>query len=224
MRVAILIPVLERPQRPAPLVASIAESQGAHDLVPIFLCSPSDADELEAVEATGADRIVMPFEPGRGDYARKLNIGFQYACGQGFPWSFLSGDDVEFRAGWAEAAIRKHEETGACVIGTNDLGNGRVMAGVHSTHTLVHADYAECGTIDEDDVILHEGYHHNYVDEEFIQTAQWRGTFAFAYDSIVEHMHPDWGKGTVDPTYRRGKATFEADRIYYQGRKRLWGR
>ncbi|MFL5309500.1 MAG: hypothetical protein ACJ79H_03495 [Myxococcales bacterium] len=224
MKVAVLVPVLGRPQKAQPLVDSLAASVQAHELVPIFLCSPGDDEEIRAVVDTGADLIVMPFENGKGDYARKLNLGFRRAGELGMEWSFLAADDLRFRAGWFEAGLRTHERSGACVVGTNDLGNPRVKAGRHSTHTLVHADYSECGTVDEDDRILHEGYHHNYVDEEFIQTAMWRSTFSFARDSYVEHLHPDWRKGVMDDTYRLGKSTFEDDRRYYESRKRLWGR
>jgi hypothetical protein len=46
------------------------------------------------------------------------------------------------------------------------------MAGRHSTHSLVTRDYVErFGTIDEAGVVLHEGYPHEFVDDEFVQTA-----------------------------------------------------
>lgn len=222
--IAVLIPVLGRPQRAGPIADSIAASADEIPLQPIFLCTPGDDEQIQAAAATHADLIVMPFPQGRGDYARKLNIGYRQAHEQGFEWMFLAADDLVFRPGWAEAALRWHQRTGACVVGTNDLGNRRVINGRHSTHSLVHRDYAECGTVDEEDRILHEGYWHNYVDEEFVQTAMWRGTFTPAPDAIVEHMHPDWGKGTMDDTYRLGKDTFNIDRAYYESRCYLWGR
>jgi hypothetical protein len=80
--------------------------------------------------------------------------------------------------------------------------------GRHATHSLVHADYRECGTLDEPWKLLHEGYWHNFVDDELVGTAMLRGTFAMAGDAHVEHLHPNWRKAADDETYRRGMASF----------------
>lgn len=215
-----LIPVLERPHRVEPLVDSLAAAQ--HPDVPahaVFICSPGDLEEIDAVELAGARLLVADWEPGRGDYAKKMNHAWRHT---GDEWVFFAADDVVFRAGWLEAALAAHEATGACVIGTNDLGNAKVMAGRHSTHTLVHRDYQECGTIDDGTVILHEGYWHNWVDNELVETAEWRGTFAAAPDSHVEHLHPFWHKARPDDTYARGQEHYTEDRNLFQQRRRLW--
>lgn len=218
MAVAVLVPVLDRPHRVQPLVDSLAEASQVIQCDPVFLCSPGDHDEIEAVYAAGAEPLVVPFQPGRGDYARKLNHGFERTRHQ---FVFLAADDLTFHPGWIERAIARWYETDACVIGTNDLGNTRVTSGLHSTHTLVHRAYGECGTIDGDE-LLHPGYWHNFVDDEFVQTALARDTFAMAKDSIVEHLHPNWGKGRDDPIYRLGQQHFSEDRAYHQKRKLLW--
>jgi hypothetical protein len=215
--VAVLVPVLDRPDRAAPVAASIRSSDDrAH---PVFLCSPGDDDEVAAVHAAGEAAVVVPWPCGPGDWARKLNLGFGLT---GTEWVLFGADDLVFHAGWFDACLVEHARTGACVIGTNDMGNARVIAGHHSTHPLVHRDYIECGTADEDGVLLHEGYGHAFVDDEFVQTAQARGTFAAARSAYVEHLHPDWGKGSQDETYRRGQASFHDDRALYDARKHLW--
>lgn len=220
MTIVVLVPVLDRPHRVQLLVESLAASCAPGSAWPYFLLSPGDADEEEAVSASGARYSVMEWEAGRGDYARKMNYGFTATTDE---FVFLAADDLTFRPGWAEHAIARHHETGACVVGTNDLGNQRVVKGEHSTHSLVHRDYGACGTIDDPSKLLHEGYHHNYVDDEFVDTAKWRGTYAHAADSIVEHLHPNWGKAQNDDTYRRGNEHFNDDRAYYIERTRLWG-
>lgn len=215
--VAVLIPVLDRPERAATVADSVVESdQRAR---PVFLCSPGDDAEIAAVDATGHASVVVPWPVGRGDWARKNNLGIRLVEDE---WVLLGADDLRFHPGWFDACLDVAYRTDACVVGTNDMGNSRVVAGNHSTHPLVHRDYLGCGTIDEDGKILHEGYWHNYVDDEFVQTAQARGTFAPARFAYVEHLHPNWGKGRDDATYRRGLERFDDDRRLYEQRKRLW--
>lgn len=220
--VVVLVPVLGRPHRAAPVAESIRSSDAR--ATPLFLCSPEDADEIAACRACPDAWVeVVSWPVGRGDYARKMNRGFDLARGRGFEWVFLGADDLVFHDGWFDACLGEHARTNACVVGTNDMGNARVMAGHHSTHTLVHTDYAECGTVDDSTRLLHEGYWHNYVDDEFVQTAMSRGTYAHAYYSMVEHLHPNWAKGKDDETYRRGLAHFSEDERLFAQRSPMFG-
>ena len=71
----ILIPVLGRPHRAAPLVQNIhAVTTVEHRI--LFVCSPADHAQIEACEATDADTIVMSHAAQAGDYAWKINNGF----------------------------------------------------------------------------------------------------------------------------------------------------
>lgn len=221
--VAVLIPVLNRPARVRPVVQSLASTEVdpvTLPLRPIFICSPHDRQEIKAVRREGLEPIITDFEPGPGDYARKMNLGFTLTTQ---PWVFLGADDLHFTPGWIEQALYMHARTEACVIGTNDAGNRRTMEGRHSTHTLVHRDYGVCGVIDDPTRLLCEQYDHNFVDDEFVQTAAWRGTFAHARRSVVEHLHPNWNKAADDATYRKGMAHFDHDRRLYRTRRALWG-
>lgn len=222
VRAALLIPVLDRPRRVLPLVESAAEATNRAGSIPVFICSPGDDAEIRAVVDAQAELIIVPWEAGKGDYARKLNHAMPL-CAEAYDaeWLFLGADDLLFQSRWLDRCLDRNRRTGACVIGTNDLGNSRTVAGHHSTHSLVHRDYLECGSVDGPE-LLHEGYWHNYVDDEFVQTAMWRNTYSHARDARVEHLHPDWGKGGMDDTYRRGKAHFNDDRAYYWSRKHLW--
>lgn len=217
--VAVLVPVLGRPQRAAPLARSIRDSDPR--ATPLFLCSPGDDDEIAACRRV-AWTLVMEWPAGQGDYARKMNLGYLHARDLGFEWIFLGADDLVFHAGWFDACLRQARQGDYCVVGTNDMGNARVVAGHHSTHTLVHADYLDCGTVDGEGAILHEGYWHNYVDDEFVQTAMSRRTYVHARDAHVEHLHPNWGKGFDDATYRKGMSHFDDDRRLYEQRQQLW--
>jgi hypothetical protein len=161
----------------------------------------------------------MSFPAVPGDYAKKINIGVATTTEE---WIFLAADDLKFWPGWADEAIRVARESNAQVIGTNDLGNAQVKRGIHSTHTLVHRSYVERGTVDDPSRLLHEGYHHNWVDAEFIETAKVRGQFVHASRSIVEHLHPHWRKSEIDETYKLGLSRYEQDRQLFRQRERLW--
>lgn len=235
IRVAVLVPVLGRPQRALPLAQSLAATVTGpiFDAFVMFLCSPGDDEQIAACDEAarrvlGTNRIIVHDAPGPGDYARKINLGARLAAepSHGCDFVLLGADDLVFHPGWLEAAMVAQLQTGACVVGTNDLGNRAVMAGRHATHPLVHVAYLEGGVIDRPDALglLHEGYGHSYVDTEFIGTAQSRATFTHATDSHVEHLHPLWGKSDDDPTYRKGQRTFAADRAHYEARRSLWER
>lgn len=220
--VAVFIPVLARPHRVEPLLASLMDAAGkGHEYAPYFICSPSDTDEIAEVRRQGwANLFVVDWEPGRGDYAKKMNYAWRHTEEE---WVFLAADDLVFHPGWFEAALAVHEQLNPCVIGTNDLGNTRVVAGLASTHTLVNRAYGDCGSIDDPTVLLHEGYWHNFVDDEFVQTAMWRETYAHAHESHVEHLHPNWEKAAHDSTYAKGEARFRDDGELYHRRAPLWG-
>lgn len=217
--IAVLVPVLGRPDRVEPLIDSLYGSEGRFKFRMVFIASPEDEEEIDALETSGEDFIVMPDLRGPGDYARKMNTAVEWTDE---PWVFLGADDLCFCKGWADKAVGAHKQTGKRVIGTNDLGNPHVKKGAHSTHTLVHRSYVELGTIDDPSRLLHEGYNHNWVDAEFIATAKRRNEFHPESSAWVEHLHPHWRKGRMDDTYQLGLKAFESDRALYRRRSRLW--
>lgn len=223
--ITILVPVLNRPQNARRLIESILGAT----VVPFdvhFLCSPGDGAEISAVAETTLDEhvdaTVVPFVNGPGDWAKKINYGFEVTQGE---FCLLGADDLRFHPGWDEAVLAVAERTGAGVIGTNDLGNATVMRGQHSTHPLVRREYVrEFGTIDEPGRCLHDAYHHQWVDTELVETAKVRHQWAFASDSWVEHLHPFWKKGEMDSTYEKALSTSREDHALFQQRRQLWSR
>lgn len=220
--VVVLIPVLDRPSRIAPVLRSLEANTGA-PFRALFLASQGFPEEHVAVEDAGGELVVVPFEQAPGDYARKINFAAKRTTE---PNIFMAADDVKFHEGWYEAACEAlatlPEECG--VVGTQDMGNDRVLAGLHSTHSLVSRSYMErFGTIDEPGLLLHPGYPHEFVDDEFIETAKYRDRFVFADGSVVEHLHPHWGKAKYDSTYRRAAARLEEGKAVYKRRCPLWG-
>lgn len=215
----VLVPVLRRPHRVTPLLDSLASTVPAAHV--LFLFDRDDSEEWDAISRhmgrSDLEVAAEPFEPGYS-YAQKINQGIRVTSE---PLIFVGADDLDFKPGWFEAARERMTMT-VGVVGTQDLGNDRVLRGEHATHSLVARWYAEIGSIDEADQLLHEGYEHNFCDTEFVKTAIHRGAFAFAHDSVVEHRHPLWGKAEGDATYKKGQESFKRDRRRYTRRRRLW--
>lgn len=216
--VAILVPVLGRPHRVAPLVSSIkGATPGPHRIV--FVVTEDDTAERDAIAEAGLEPLVV----ARRDvsYPVKINAGYRATTE---PWLFLAADDVDFRPGWLDAAFAEVDE-GVHVVGTNDLGNGRVVAGTHSTHSLVRRSYCDDpgATADRAGEVLHEGYRHWFVDDELVGVAQCRGVYRHAHDAVVEHLHPYHGKAEVDRTYRLGEQRRRDDkRRFLKRQRRHW--
>lgn len=212
---AVLVPMLGRPHRVEPLLDSL-RSTATVDV--LFLTTPGDTDVHDAISACGAMRLEVPWQR-IGDYARKVNAGISATAA---PLIFMGADDLLFHPGWFEAATAKLDRPRVGVVGTNDLGNPRVMRGQHATHCLVTRAYAQRGSIDDPSRLLHEGYVHEYVDDELVGTAKRRRAWAFAADSHVEHLHPHWGKAPDDELYAAQGTRMAESRSLFLRRRRLW--
>lgn len=214
--VAVIIPMLGRPHRVQPLLDSLRSTSPTAR--PVFVVSPADADVHAGIDAAGEQRITVD-GPHPGDYARKVNTAYRMTDEA---YLFLGADDLLFHPRWLEATAAKFG-LGIGVVGTNDLGSPRVVKGDHATHSMVSRAYADTfGTIDQAGQILHEGYHHEFVDDELVETAKHRNAWAFAFDAHVEHMHPAWGKAPVDKMYMQQRRRMDQGRRIYQERRHLW--
>jgi hypothetical protein len=203
--VAVIVPVLHRPQNAAPFMRSLRASTGLARAYAI-----ADEDDPQTVQAwrdAGAEVIVTD---NVRTFARKLNVGYHKT---GEPWLFMVGDDVKFYPGWLDHAQHVAEILEADVIGTNDLGNPRVLRGEHATHMLIRRSYVdEVGaSFDGPGVVAHEGFRHWGVDDVIVTAAKLRGKWQMALGSIVEHQHPYWGKAETDDTYALGESAAEED-------------
>jgi glycosyltransferase involved in cell wall biosynthesis len=214
----VLVPMLGRPHHVGPLLESLDAT--VPDARVLFLVTPGDDEVIAAIDAAGRERLAVKRNP-IGDYARKINIGYRSASEQ---LIFTGASDLRFHDGWFEAAVA-HLAPGIGVVGTNDRGNPLVIAGQHATHFLVTRRYAdEQGVIDWPRAIFCELYHHEFVDNELIGTAKYRGAYAMALDSLVEHRHPHWCPDVPsDPLYERQAYRMNQGRKIFTRRQHLWG-
>lgn len=235
LELLVVVPVLGRPDRARPLLASfIATRTPDVDSGLLFVCSPGDTEQIAACRAAAADgsgrvfAVTAPFERAPGDFARKINWAYrEHVATPGVEFLFQAADDVAFDHHWDREALAVARSTDVGVIGTNDAANPTVVAGLHSTHSLIRASYvAECGaSADGPGFVFHEGYGHQYVDNELVTLARARDCWAFAHNSVVRHSHPIFNRRVLmDDTYRTGQATAEADRRLFLQRSRTWKR
>jgi hypothetical protein len=215
---ALVCPLYGRPFRTAAFVEGCA--RGATGPQTVYLvCTADRPADIASAEATGAEVIVLdgPREPG--DWARKINTAYRATTE---PILVLLGDDVTPRPGWHNEVANAYTQ-GFGVIGTQDLGNRRVLAGIHSTHPAVARWYADQhGTVDGPGAIVSEVYDHNFPDQELVETAKARGAWTFCNTAVLEHNHPHWGKSATDDIYALGRARFHDDARTYDLRRHLW--
>lgn len=224
--IAVLVPCLNRPQNAQPLMASFKASKPDARL--IFVVTASDKAEIQAISdglqvvgMMGVGFVSLDDEAGPGDYARKINVAYRN-CDESYV--LCAADDLRFHPGWDSALLAVAREYDVGVVGTNDLANGAVLAGKHSTHPLVSRCYIDSrgGYVGGEGKVYFEGYDHQFVDVELVETAMQRGCYAHCRDAVVEHLHPLWRKAETDATYRKGQANGKADARLYQSRRHLW--
>jgi glycosyltransferase involved in cell wall biosynthesis len=214
-RCAVIVPVMRRPHRVAPLIESLRNS--TDDARIVFVADHDDTDEIDAIYDAGAYVVI-----NHGDvktFAAKVNIGYRATSE---PWLLFVGDDVEFHLDWLEAAIDTAGDTWH-LIATNDLRNQAVMAGQHATHPLMRRTWIDThgASWDGPGTVAHEGYRHWYVDNEWTCVAQHARVFNFAFDSIIEHHHPIWDPGVAnDDVYELGQRNAQLDHELFAARYR----
>lgn len=215
----VCVPVLARPERAQLLVDSLDYGSKTGPRL-LFVCSPEDTEEITACRKTGADVLLASWNPGRADWARKLELAREKSDE---PYLLLAADDLRFHPGWDKHLLNAFARYDVGVVGTRDGGNPNVERGIHSTHPAVCRGYIDrYGTIDDKSLMLHQGYDHQYADNELVETAMSRGCWYFERRAYVEHLHPAWNKATIDPTYRKAYRAAQADYRLFRRRRRLW--
>lgn len=215
----VLLPVLNRPQNAEPVAETIRATSDARIL---FICSRGDRGQVAeckrlAKKIDDLVVLVVSWEPGPGDYARKINFAFGLTEDE---WVFTGADDLRFHDGWLFAALSVAAQKNARVVGTNDMCNPMTMRGGHSTHTLVARSYVDelGGGWDGPGIVLHEGYDHQCVDNELVTAAKQRHEWAHCRMSRVQHLHPLCEKIARDATYTKALAHGQEDIALFRQR------
>jgi hypothetical protein len=220
----IAVPLLGRPHRVEPVLEFIRDATPEDHRV-LLLCTRGDTAVIRKCEQMASERehidlTILP-QQAVGDFAKKLN--YAYRTGSE-PFLMMGADDLAFQPGWWPAARRYFDDPKIGVVGTNDLApTKRAQAGEHSTHCVIRREYVDAhGLITGERAVLYEGYVHEYCDDELVGTAKKRGAWVYAEDSVVEHLHMNWGKAPSDPMYRQATRRMIMSRRLFQQRRKLW--
>jgi len=223
--VAVLCPVLNRPENVAPLVESFIANtpSGEATLYLIHEASDTEAQTNAVLDVIGQISIVGVTTATAHTFAEKLNEGFSRTQE---PWVLCIGDDVRFHEGWLDQARKLSSEYD--VIGTNDttgpVKNPAVANGSHADHFFVRRSYVDTygACLDGPGVLAPEVYKHWFTDKEIISLARARGVFSPCLDSIVEHLHPgyigDEQARLFDPTYMQAVEFSDEDQETFKER------
>ena len=218
MKVAILIPTLGRPHALEPVLDSIKETTPDGQYLPIFVCDWHDHDTVSELHRLGAWWVFQD-----GTYPVKTNAGYRAS---NYPLVLPTADDVVFHHGWYEAALDAFQDPAGQVVGTRDL-TPVTAEGQHSTMPIVRRSYIQHpGAVwGEPGKVFHEGYHHGWVETELWQLACRRGVARFVPESVIEHLHPDWGTRPRDATDDKGNVQHKAeDYQLFERRRSEWTR
>ena len=215
--VTVVVPVMRRPQNAEPFMASLLATTNRAHVVAV-----ADEDDNETWRAwlqvmpKGTGRVFRSAWPAPGGtFAQKVNLAYRVAPLT--QWLFICGDDVRFHEGWLDAGLDVAEQFNAKVIGVASQG----ASDAWSPHLFINRRYVhdQGASWDGPGIVCHEGYRHNYVDVEVCTVAIQRHTFKMSWDSIVEHLHPVFGKAEDDPVYRLGQASVDADAAVWRERQ-----
>lgn len=213
--VTVVVPVLRRPHNAEPFMASLRSSVSGDPPPVVAVANVDDDPTAEAWRRAGAKCIRFAGQPG--SYGQKANYAARWPTVAKRDWMFLVGDDVCFHPGWLD--VLDDVSSTSCIVGTNDLANPRVTSGDHAVHFFLRMDYVrEQGASWDGPGTVAGPYRHWFTDDEIITIAKMRGVFEPRLDSVVEHLHPYFDRGSMDDVYRIGEAHAEADQVLWLSR------
>ena len=130
---------------------------------------------------------------------------------------FCGADDVRFWSGWLSQAMRVMESVDGVVVPSDRLNQAGTLA-------LVSRHYidTESGCVDRPRTVIYPGYRHNFSESELFWTARKRHRFAYATESVVEHLHHLNAKRPFDEVDALGYEHWAEDEALFNSRRHLW--
>lgn len=216
-KIAIVIPTYKRSDRMEKIVENIF-SVTPNDLIDIvFVVESEDENSVKKSQEINAITLI---NQRTHNYAGAVNTAIKTLTHEYF---FIAADDFLFHENWLPPLLELSKNFS--VVGPNDLGNPNVAAGNLAVSYLVSREYIPRACIGYPDLLIFEGYLHNYTDTELTETAISNKEYVYCPNSIVEHMHPIWNKAEVDETYIQGSYNGlknDLDAQTYMSRRHLW--
>lgn len=133
--IAVIIPTYGRADRLARVAANIAENtETAHRVV--FAVEVDDTASIDVAAELDVDVVV---NERKANYSGAITTAYLATPAEHV---FAGADDLNFHPGWDIPALALMDDW-TMVVGTNDLLNPYVTAGLHATHYLVDRRYLD---------------------------------------------------------------------------------
>lgn len=207
MKVAILIPTLNRPQNLRSLIENIRENTPEpHEIY--FMTSNEESKKI--TREMGA---VCFNDVGNTDLVTRTNALYRLTDE---PLIYTGSDDMRVHKDWLPKMLEKINE-GYHVVVPQDLLNPM------GTQALITREYVEKQSccVDVPNVVYFPGYKHNFAETEQFEVAKSRGVFARS-NAVVEHLHWANGKAKRDKDYKTGDINSEGADELFMSRRHLW--
>jgi hypothetical protein len=210
MKIAIFIPTLFRPHNIERVVQSIRDTTNFP--YEIYLMCPKDDFETISV----IENLECKYWTDEGDMRFVKRIQFMYE-NTDEEWFLTGSDDIVFQPDWLDDALECMNY--ASVISFEDECNPNLPG----TNFLIEREYIEkySGVIDVPNTIFHQGYYHNYCDNELVAVATRRGEFIKS-SGVLRHYHPTVDRANWDGIYMIAQSYMADDAALFASRERLW--
>jgi len=194
-----------------PLPPGVAEL-----LVPVAVL-PSDWDTSQVVRQLHEqwrETDVHVWQAPRGENTTAVegwNAAHAALRGQA-EWVVLGADDIRWHDGWLREGLAVARLTGATVIGFND---GHTNLRDYAPHYMVSRWFIDTHL---GGCLVPPAYQSWWFDREVCQKAAALGLYAPAWNTWLEHRHPEWKTAQMDDTYTEAWPLHDEDMRLYLAR------
>jgi glycosyltransferase involved in cell wall biosynthesis len=209
-KVAILTPTYGRPHKIQSYIDNIRSVTNMDLAEIVFIVEDDDLEVKKLCQESGEKTFI---NTRARSFGGAMNTAVRLLDNQYF---FGSSDDFFFHPNWLEPLLELTEKYG--FIKCNDLGRTDNLA----TCYLINRSYLTRCVPDSPEDIVCEKYLHNFTDTELTAVAIANGEYYYCQESIVEHMHPVWGKAEYDATYGLQNGTWQYDENIFYERSSFW--
>lgn len=210
-----ILPTLNRTKKLLNCLDSIAETtQDYYEDVNIILVT-QDFESTQKIQEGVSDerfgKIKFKVVSKVVSAIEGWNIGLQASSRGEKNWNILTADDLIFYPKWWQNAL---STLNYGFIGLNDM-SGHYEG--NASHYMMTDQFIR---MHNGGVLVIPCYQTWYTDVETCERAKIAGKYVYAVTSLVEHNHPDWGKSSLDDTYKLRISKREEDRLLYEERKK----
>jgi len=223
MRIAVLMPSKGRAgqlERNAGGLLLQPLPAGVEQLLLILAIEGSDnqtlgvARKLQDIWRETDNSVSIVVRPDNTTCVQGFNMAYERARGVA-DWYVLGSDDQVWEMGRLGEALAVADDTGAQVIGLNDL---HTDLSKYAPHFMVAGDFIEDYLGGNIVPIVYKSW---WFDREICERAQALGLYAPAWTAVVEHQHPDWQTAVMDATYQEAWPLHDTDKLTYLARQRV---